>query len=474
MKSVFVLAVLCCSVFFGSAQDAPAKLSLKESVDIALKNNITVKQSGLLADADQVDWQQAKANVLPDLNANWNFGWNQGRNIDPATNGYINQQLSSSGLGLSSNVILFAGLQLHNSIKQTALAYQASKKDYDQAKNALTLNVLLTYLQILNNEDVLAISKSQIEVTRKQVERLQIMVREGAVGQYQLTDLQAQLSSDEITIVNSYNNLQTSKLTLSQLMNVPYNKDLQLDRSEFQEPAGVYEGTALEVYQQALQDFAQVQASNLRVQSFEKAVKVARGAYYPTLSFGANLGSRYSSADLRGIPGSSFATKTGQYIDINNVQYDVFRTDQNMTFTKIDYGKQIETNLGTFYGFQLQIPLFNNLRVRNQVKLSKIGLQSAELDNQNIKLVLRQNIDQAHLNMEGTFARFKALQEQVRNLEISFAAAEIRFNNGVINPAEYLLVKTNLDRANINLVTSMYEYHLRTKVLDYYRARLVW
>jgi len=471
MKSVKLTLLFFSVAIAIHAQD---KLTLKQSVEIALKNNIQVKQAGLLVDRDETNRSQAWANLLPNLNGSFSYGWNQGRNIDPITNAYINQQLSSSGIGLNSNVVLFAGLQAQNFIKQTSLAFQASKLDWEQSKNNLTLNVLLAYLLVLTNEDVLEISRNQAAVTRKQVERLEVMVREGAVGQFQLTDIKGQLASEEIAIINNENALETAKLSLCQLLNIPYNKDLKLDREEFQQPAGFYAETPDQIYLQALKDFAQVKATDYRVKSLEKGVKVAQSNYFPTVSFGANIFSSYSSAAMQGTPGSTVEAKTGEYITVNNTRYDVMKQDQNFSFSKIGYGKQLDNNLGTYIGFNVQVPVFNNFRVRNQVRLARISLKNAELENANIKYQLRQNIEQAHLNMSTTYKRYKALQDQVNSFEISFRAAEIRFNNGVINPVEYLQVKNNLDRSRVNHIVAMYEYILRTKVLDFYQAKLNW
>lgn len=470
LSSIIVVVLI---ISGASAQDSTG-LTLQQCIDLALKNNIGVNQSALVSERAGISAQQARSNVLPDLNGNAGFGWNQGRTIDPFTNTYINQQLSSSSIGLNSNVVLFSGLQLHNAIKQTALAFQASQKELEQAKNTLTVNVILTYLQILNAEDLLAIAKSQAEVTRKQVERMQVLVREGAVGQYQLSDLNGQLAGEELNIINSENSLQVTRLSLCQMMNIPMNSNLQLKRGDLQSPTGLYEQGAAQIYQTALTDFAAIQATNLRVKSFDKQVKVAQSRFFPTLSFGANIGSNYSSAALQSIPGTISENTTGQYVKVNGSQYDVFRQDQNFTFRKVNYFRQIDNNLGNYYGFQLQVPLFNRLSVRNQVKAAKIDLKNAQLENASIKLSLQQNIETAYLNMASNFERYKKLTSQVSDFEVSFKAAEIRFNTGVINSAEYLLVKNNFDRAKMNLITASYEYLLRTKILDFYQGKLSW
>src|SRR4249920_2955916 len=121
MKTVLLLLTIVAGYTTTFAQTV-SRLTLREAIETAIKNNIPVQQAGLLTEREEINWQQARANLLPNLNGNFNYGWNQGRNIDPITNSYINQQLASSSLGINSNVILFAGLQLQNAIKQTHFA----------------------------------------------------------------------------------------------------------------------------------------------------------------------------------------------------------------------------------------------------------------------------------------------------------------------------------------------------------------
>jgi outer membrane protein len=50
----------------------------------------------------------------------------------------------------------------------------------------------------------------------------------------------------------------------------------------------------------------------------------------------------------------------------------------------------------------------------------------------------------------------------------SFRAAEVRFNAGVGNSIDYMLAKNNLDRANLSLIMTRYDFLLRRQILDYY------
>ncbi|GAB2842303.1 TolC family protein [Ferruginibacter profundus] len=458
-------------LFFSISVTAQSnKMTLQQCIDTALKNNIQVKQSGLQADAAGVNLKQAKYNLLPDLNGGFGYGLNQGRNVDPLTNNYINQQLSSSNVSLSSGIVLFNGMRLQNLIKQNSYTQGAMQMDLQQTKDNLTLNVILNYLQVLSNEDVLETSKAQAEVTKKQVERMEILVKEGASANYLLADLKGQLANEQIAIINGANALQQAKLSLCQLMNKEYNSELQLEKADANLQATQYANNAGEVYQSSLQNFALIKANNLKVKSAEKAIGVSRAGFFPRITLNGNLGSNYSSLAQSLTATNVTEVQTGSYVVIAGNQNPVLKQQQNYSSYKTGYGKQLNNNLGTYVGVSMQIPLFNAFQTKNNVKLANINYKNTQLESDNAKLQLRQNIEQAHLNMTAAYDRYKVLSEQVLNFEESFRAAEVRFNNGVINSAEYLISKNNLDRTKISLAQAKYEYNFRTRVLDYYKG----
>lgn len=447
------------------------KMTLQQCIDSAIKNNIDVMQVSLQADVAAVSLKQAKANMLPDLNGNFGYGLNQGRNVDPLTNAYINQQLTSSNIGLNSGMVLFNGMRLQNIVKQNDFAHEGFKMDLKQAKDNLTLNVILAYLQVLSNQDILEAGKAQAAVTKKQVERMNILVTEGAAANYLLADLKGQFANEQIAIINASNALQQSKLSLCQWMNMDYNAGLQLEKTDAEFESAVYAASATEVYQSSLQNFASVKANTLKLKSAEKGIAVSKAGFFPVLRFSANLGSSYSSLAETLIPTTITEVPTGSYVLQSGNQNPVLRQQQNFSSAKTGYTKQLNNNLGTFAGINLQIPLFNSFQTRNNIKLAKINYKNVQLTADNTKRQLHQNIDQAHLNMTAAYEKYKVLTEQVKDFEESFRAAEVRFNNGVINSAEYLISKNNLDRTRINFAQAKYEYSFRTKVLDYYKGK---
>ncbi len=447
-------------------------MNLKQCIDSAIKNNIQVKQTGLLIRTAKINKDQAKAEMLPNINGNFNYGLNYGRNVDPITNTFTNNQLASSNVGLNANLLLFNGMRTQNLIKQNNYAFQSSTLDYEQAKDNLTLDVILAYMLVLTNEDLLSVSKTQILVTKNQVERTSLLVKEGSAGNFQLTDIKGQLATEEINIINLENGYKQSILSLAQLMNVKYNPNLQLNRQGFDFTDRFYPQSANEIISLANNTMPMVKSNALKIKSAEKAISVSKGDYYPFLNLTGSTGSSYSSLATQLFPTSVSELPTGDFIRTASGQTPVLTEVQNFDSRKISYSTQLNNNLGYFAGLNLQVPLFNNLRTRNRVKQAKVNLNDTQLIAENVNYQLKQNIEQAWLNMQTAFNRYKVLKEQLINFEESFRASEVRFSNGVINANDFLITKNNLDRTKINLTQAGYEYLLRTKVLDFYKGDL--
>ena len=451
------------------------KLTLQQCVETALANNLDVFQSQLQVESAKIDKDQAKLNLLPNLNGSAGQTWSQGRSIDPYSNQPVTQNVSSSNYGLNSGVILFNGLSLQNAIKQYSLAYDASKMDWQQAKDNLTLSVILGYLQVLSTEDQLTQSRNQATLSGSQVERLQLMNQQGAIRPSDLSDLQGQYANDKLTIVNTQNAVETAKINLCQLMNIPYSSDMELERIDLATFAVKYESTRDQIYQTALQELALVKSVDLKEQSAAKAVKVARGQLWPTLSFGGGISTAYSSVAQQNQYVNTTYEPTSDSAIGNGMKLPVYRFQDNFgPYTKIPYKDQINNNVYTSYGFNLSVPIFNSLLQRNRVKQAKINLRNSQFVSKTTRTQLGTSIDRAYANMVSAADRYKVLLEQVTAYDESFRAAEVRFNNGVGTSVDYLIAKNNLDRANIDVITTKYDYVLRTKILDFYQAKQLW
>ena len=472
MKTFFLILIIATLPQYAVCQTT---YSLKQCIETAWANNLQIKQSGFQMLTAEANFNQSKNNRLPTVSASYNFGINNGRSIDPFTNGYITQELSSSNAGIGANFILYNGGRLQNLVKQTGYNLQAAKLDLEQEKNTLSLNVMLAYLQVLNNEDILTLTNTQLEITKKQVERLEILNKAGAIQPSLLYDVKGQYAGDELSIINAQNALELSKLSLSQLINIPYSKDFRVERVAINDSTpsvlAAYEASPTRIYEASIRSLALVKAADLRKQSAAVAIKVAESNYYPTVSLQGQLGTNYSSVAQRATELNSVDVPTKDYVEVNGSRVPVFTKATNFQRDKIGYFNQFSNNLNSFVGVNIQIPIFNAFQTKTLINLAKIQEKTVNNQADIIKLQLKQAVEQAHLNMTATYDRYNALNRQVKALQESFKVAEKRFTEGVIHSVDFLIAKNNLDRANMSLINARYDYLLRVKVLDFYQGK---
>jgi len=458
-----------------TADQVGSSLSLKEAVAIAIKHNLLVNQADVTAQGARITYHQAWDYMLPTLNGNANQAISNGRSLNPYTYQYTNTQVNSGSYGLNSNLTLFQGLQIQNSIKQYGYNLDASKMDLQQQKDNISLNVLLAYLQVLSARDLLTIAQEQAHVDAAQVGRLDTLNQAGALLLLSnLTDLRGQYAGDIANIAIATNNLEAAKITLFNYLNVPYKRDVEFDPNAFTLDIAEYNEDPDSIYRTSLRTMPTIKAADLRVMAYRRALSVARGAYYPTLTLYGGINTSYSNQATTKVLTGSSNDLTNQYVTVGGTDYDVYAKNQNYADHKIPFGDQFRNNKYTQFGLQLNVPILNYLQARNRVKQAKLNLKNQRLLNENTRLVLQQNVETAYQNMIAAYKQYKSYIDQSAAYAESFRTTEIRFNEGVINSDVYILSKNRADAANISLSQAKYSYIFRTKVLDYYQGKLTW
>jgi len=471
-KKILILIIFCVGMTnkIHAQNDQKIIYNLNDCIRIAIQNNLDLKNSVLRAESSEINFKQAKGELYPRFNVNYNLGSNNGRNIDPFTNGFINEQLTFSNLGLTINAEIFNGLRIKNSIKQSRFNLQASEMEIEEEEQNLIIEVTFRYIQILNAKDLLELSKARLETTKGQLDRLEAHYNEGFGNPADYTDMQGQYAMDKIGIINAENSLKEAILNLIRLLSTEPDSEIIFEDIEGLVETEMYPYTALEVFNDALTNLATFKAKRLRIQAADTGVKAAKSNYYPTVSLFGQFNTNYSSLAKTFNETGTGIVETGDFVEIANQEFPVLSERTSYQAENIGYQDQLNNNFNSVVGVSVRIPIFNGFFAKNEVALQKVQLEEKSNDLQNTTLEFKQSIEEAYLKMESAFNRNFILMSQVTAYEQSFRTNEIRFNNGVSNIVEYLTSKNNLDAAMLNLSKAKYEYILRVRILDYYRG----
>jgi outer membrane protein len=452
-------------------------LTLPQAIAIAIKNNLVVNTADITSQTIRVQYMQAWDNLIPTLNANTNYGSNFGHSINPTTNTFVTSRNNSFSYNVNAGATIFAGLQLQNAIKAQRFNYEASRYDLQQQKEFITLNVLLDYLQVLSSRDLLGIAIGQRASDTVQLNRLVSVNNEGNLltttgGIEALSNLQGQVAQDEINIANAINTLETAKVNLFSLLNVPYRRDLEYQNSITATDISEYPATSDAIFRKALDIIPSIKSASLRVNEYQRLLAQTKGQYYPTLSFNANVSSNYSNQDQSSFIVDSNFIKTSNFVSVGGTNYNLNAIQYNNGFKTIPFGDQVKDNRTEFVGLTLSIPILNRLQARNNVKIARLNLRQFELNNTNTRLVLQQTIELAFQNMMDAYKNYKFYNAQATAYAEAFRITNIKFTEGVVTSDIYILAKQRSDAATTNLAAARYIYIFRTKVLDYYQGSL--
>lgn len=448
--------------------------SLRECVDYALKNNLSMQQSQVSVESGMVTLDQAKMAKYPTANGQFNLNGNAGRNVDPFTNGIVTQTIGTNNLGVGLSMPIYDGFRNRNTVERARLTLEALQMDVNTMKNNVSLQVALAYLNALSTEDLIEVAQKQLDVTNFQFERMEKLVRAGTMPETNLFDLEAQRANDELSLLNAKNNHEAALLTLKQAMNAPADLVLKAERINVPDPNIIQYGeTANQVYENALGYLPEIKAGEIRMRVADRNIAIAKSLGLPTLSASTSWGTAYSSVAKTMVASGTTNSPIPVSAEFQGQTIPFVINFPQTTYTSegINYFKQLGNNQNLNLGVSLRIPIFNGYNQKYQTQAATIQKKQTDLQNKSTKLQIKQNIDQAYINMLNAQKRYSATQTQVNALEKSFKAIETRYNAGANNFMDYNLAKTNLDRAKSNLVVAKYDYIFRIKVLDFYQNK---
>jgi outer membrane protein len=476
MKKIFwcFMLVLACPMVMAQQTDSSnVKVwTLKECIEYALANNLDVQRSQYNVETNEINYDQSRAALLPSLNGSVSNGYNWGRSINPVTNEFTTQEIRSLSPSAQSSVTLFNGLRLQNTVRQSSKDYQASELDLLKAKNDVSLNVINLYINVIFNKELLDNARFQLSSSQQQFDRTKKQVEAGALPKSDELNLDAQVATNELNVINAENALNLSILQLKQALQLPASTAMDVEVPDLSVEDLVVDQSSQEVFDIARQSMPEVKSADLKVKSSYYAVKAARGNMYPRLSLNASINSNYSSANDRarlipdgGVEIQPTTTPIG-YFDNNGTPTNVFGYNFSPTGTMSDgygYSDQLQDNIFRSVGLTLSIPIFNGLQAKSSVRRAVVNQHVAEINSKQVNQTLRQNVETAYNDAYAASKSYNSSIRQVQAREEAFRMVKQRYDIGAANFVEYQVAENDLFRAKSDLSRAKYNFIFRKK-----------
>ena len=449
MKQTIISKItLVLVLFLGLLSQAQSKKwTLEECVDYAIKNNISIKQSELDTKSASIEKSAAIGNFLPTVNINGSHSWNIGLNQNITTGLLQNQTTQFTSAGINSSVAIYNGMQNQNRLRRANLAIVASKFQLSKMKDDISLNVANAFLQILFNKENLKVQKEQLSNNEKQLLRSQELVNAGVVPRGDLLDIKATVATNNQAIVTAENALLISKLSLAQLLQLDNFHDFDVAETNYdaKESTTLLETPAL-IFAKAKKERVELKIAKTNLEVAERDLKIAKGAYQPSLQGFYSLSTRAGYSDrVIGYNGTT---------PILAPALPVFT--------------QFDNNKGHSFGLQMNIPVLNGFSVRNNVDRSKIALDRSKIAFSQQELDLERNVYTAFTDAKGAMKAHESALITLEARQEAYTYAKEKFAVGMLNAFDLNQSQTLFVNAQSEVVRTKYDYIFRVKVIEFY------
>ena len=431
--SVSVLPMAAASIPDSIA--VPTKVwSLQDCIDYARENNLQVHTARLNQQSAEVQLKSAKASRWPSLSFSSSQGFTSGNKYND--NGeFVTESQYTGTYALSTNVTLYNGGRIHNTIKQQEALTQAQGLLVEKARNDIELSVTTAFLEVLYAKESLQSDSAVLESSSAQLEQSWARYEAGAISQSEHAQVQAQYETDRYNYVVSEANVETRLLELKQLLELGPGESMEVAVPEadhldlLQELPGV--GA---VYEAALASMPEIKASEWQIQASGYAEKVAKADMIPSLSFNASVG-------------------TGYY-----------------TSAQFAFLNQMKSNLNENINVGISIPIYQRRQAKSSVETARINTRQAQLELQSTQKELLKEVEQAWQDARSAQSRYVAANRNYEASKLSYDLALKEYEVGGNTFVDVLTEKTNYLAAVEEMLKAKYQTVLALRLLDFYKG----
>lgn len=414
------------------------KWTLQECVNYALENNISIQQAKNSLLTNEQDIIAARGQFLPSINGSVNQSLSLG-NTELFQGQFVDRTANSTNLSVGASQTVFNGFRLTNLYKQSQLNLETNELELNRIKDDISLNVVNSYLNVLFNIEQLETANAQYVFSSTQLQQVKDLVDAGVQPRANIYDAEATLSRDAQQVTIAENNYNLALLTLSQLLQIPYN-GFGVEIIEVDTPSEALLYNDIQpIISYAFENRNEIKVAEKDIENAELGTTISKSGFYPTITAGYSYGT------------SAFFT--------------------NLTDDETAFFRQLNEQRAHNFRVNVSIPIFSRFQNKTSVAKSQIQEENSKLRLDQAKLDLESNIQRAYTDAQAALKAFVAAKKSLSSQELAFSNTKERFDIGNLTTFELEQARVQLINAQSSLINAKYDFVFKTKVLDFYMGK---
>lgn len=423
LRRIFINAgiiVFCGCLFslplFLKAQEVKP-LSLKEAIDLSIKNSHQLKAAMARNEQAAAEVRQALDNRLPDASISGAYLRLNNPTISlktksngPDTSGSQQAAPNQALYGIANiSFPIFAGGKIRYGIESARLLQQATLLDGEQDKEAVVLNAIEAYINLYKAAATVDVVKENWLQSQQRDSVFSRLEQNGLLARNDLLKAELQTSNISLSLLDAQNNFKIANINMDLLIGLPESTILKTEAESFQQS---FDLKTIEEYEQfALQNRKDIEALSYRKKAATTGISLVKSELYPTLA----------------LTGGYIAANVSHLVTITNA---------------VNVGVGLQYNLGSLWKTKAKIS-------QAESREKELIADQAQLEN-TVRLQVNQDFENYLLNQKKTEVYEKAVVQAEENYRIT----KNKYDNALVNTTELLDANVLLLQSKINLAVA--------------------
>ncbi len=439
MKKILLYTTL----FWGLAAIVTAQEKLwtmEECMRYAVENSPSVKKQIYAADTYKAEYVSSIGSFFPSLEAGVSAQYNYGRAIDPATNTYANTTTFNNYYEGYASLPIFNGGQLINQWRLAKSNRQMGMNDVQKEKDDLALNTLVAYVDVVYYEGTVQFAAEKLEETNRILYKTKREEELGLKGKAEVAQIEAQAAGDDYSLTRQQNLYNTALLKLKELMNFPYDEELNIDTTALVTDYLFTQESVHDIFLYAQENNPTALQAEYQLKASKLNLLIQKGKLFPRISFSAGINTSY----------------------FENLKAET---------APVAFREQFKNNRGEYFNFSLRVPLFNGLSKLTEVRRARNDMRIAAEQQTEVLRQLQTAIEQSLLDREGYAKESIQMEKKLMSDEIAYQVTLRKFEEGLMSSLDLQTSSNTLIESKANLLQRKLMYLLKCKQVDYYKGK---
>jgi outer membrane protein len=415
---------------------APLRITFADAIQLALKQNLTLRQAENNLVLQQAAASQARKGLLPNFTFNTSAGDNVGQQFNLSTGNLTTRTTSSLSPGVGSNLLLFDGNRTFANIASANRNVNATALDLSRARQTAVFTVTTNFIALVGAESQRMVQKENLAAVEAQLQQVELMTNIGSRPRTDLYQQRALAASARLALAQSDQAVEIAKIDLIQSLQLDPEKNYEFVAPPISDSLSDVNFDLDSLVKVAHARRADVGAAKDRLAAAGQDARAARGGRLPSLSASFSYGTNYTSASDSGVL-NQFNQRRGGGASLN-----------------------------------FSLPVFDRGAVRLNEQRAAVAEDNARLALLNQERTAALDVRRAWITVRSAQVQIAAALAQESAAGLALDGVQERYRVGAAQLLEVTQARSQLVTAQIALSTARYNLVLTRTTLAYYTGVL--